>query len=329
MAGFFDAAVPQLGTAYGTSTSTLTSNGTTSGTDTLAVNQTAPPVFGSGVQALLGSSTLSSIQNASSLASAPADLTGLSQVSPTAVQDFGQAQADTINAQGQQLIAQGDQAEAGAYGNAAAAARANVALAGASGALQVSQQQRAAAEALGGQQADIAAAGFGDSGTSVFLARDSASQAAQGTQVIQTNTAIQEGGYTQQALAADAEAAAANVAGTAATAAGNADTALASSATTAGNLAQALSLNQAASAKAGTTAAGTAAGASGPGWQGFGGATLVGGRVIGPIGSYVQIGNSKVQADAQTYNIGVDTTGTGGSGADPFVSSLLALQNKA
>jgi len=145
----------------------------------------------------------------------------------TAAQDIAQGQA-------QGIIAQGDQAESNAYLQAGAVADTNARLARASAGIQSAQEDRNIYKAVGGQQSDIAGAGFGsgNSGTSsLFLMADSVHQGALAKQLIGVQGEITAGGFQQQSLAAQAESAAAAAAGGAASTLGAAATAAAGTVT--------------------------------------------------------------------------------------------------
>jgi len=152
----------------------------------------------------------------------------------------GAAEEATGQATAQEIEAQGDIAEEGDYTQAEAIATSNAGIALVSGQIQEYQNQRSVMATLGQQKADVAGAGFQESGTAVSLASSSYMQGLLSSQVIGMNADLQAGGFYQQAAASKAEAATAATAaqyatemaqtdaGQAAidTAAGNADAAL-------------------------------------------------------------------------------------------------------
>lgn len=150
----------------------------------------------------------------------------------------GLAAQDEANSQAQTISSQGSQAEASAYGTAQTIAQQNAQLAGFSGQIQKVQALRSAFQTIGAQKAAVAASGFGNSGSALDLLRSSTQQAYLNNQVIGTNSALQQGGFLQQAAAATAEQTAAKTASQAALT-------LAASEKSAGELAQANAANEA------------------------------------------------------------------------------------
>jgi hypothetical protein len=108
-------------------------------------------------------------------------------------------------AQGTQLSQQGYNAEADAYGTATALGNQNAALAAMAGGITELQTQRKVTQAIGGQRADIAGAGFKESGGALDLLRSSYQQGYLGDQLIRTQTAMTQGGYLEEAAAATGE----------------------------------------------------------------------------------------------------------------------------
>jgi hypothetical protein len=108
----------------------------------------------------------------------------------------------------------GAEAEAGLYRESAAFARENVQFTKESTALKEFQQQRQAYQAIGAEKADIAGAGFAESGTSLDLLRESTQQAALAKETIALQGQITEAGYQQQAASYDALAKAQDLAAT-------------------------------------------------------------------------------------------------------------------
>jgi hypothetical protein len=130
--------------------------------------------------------------------------------------DVAGAVGDLFAAEGARAKAAGDRIEGQNYGLAAELAEKNVAFTKMSTEIKEFQQSRTVAQTIGEQRADVAAAGFGDSGSSLDLLRDSASQGALAHAVIQEQGLITEAGYEEQAqsyrnmqvaanMAADAE----------------------------------------------------------------------------------------------------------------------------
>ena len=99
--------------------------------------------------------------------------------------------------------------EAGAYTQAAALARENAKFTEESTAVQEFQAKRKEFQVIGGQQSDVAAAGFAASGSALDLLRSSTSQAALTNEMVQQQGLITEAGYNEQASSYDAMAAAA------------------------------------------------------------------------------------------------------------------------
>lgn len=133
--------------------------------------------------------------------------------------DFGGAASDLFAGFGDQSKAAGDFAEAENYDEAAALATQNEKFAETSTALKVAQQNRELTQTIGGQEADVAGAGFSESGSSLDLLRDSASQGALTHAAINQQGEITEAGYTEQATTFSNMATAATNAGNAANAA--------------------------------------------------------------------------------------------------------------
>ena len=126
------------------------------------------------------------------------------------------AVGDLFSAEAARSKAAGDRIEGKNYGLAAELAEQNVAFTKQSTEIKEYQQARTVSQTIGEQRADVAAAGFGDSGSSLDLLRDSASQGALQHAVIQEQGLITEAGYEEQAqsyrnmqiaanMAADAE----------------------------------------------------------------------------------------------------------------------------
>ena len=155
----------------------------------------------------------------------------------TNVAETAAAAGTTLGASADTLAQTGDTAEAQAYGTAEAIANQNATLAGVSGNIQEIQQQRDVMRTVGNQQSAVAAGGFESSGSSLALLKSSLQQGYLGNQMIQTQTAMTQGGYLEQAAASGSEITAANVAAQQAGVAGQQATTLAAAQTTAATLA--------------------------------------------------------------------------------------------
>lgn len=131
--------------------------------------------------------------------------------------DQGVAQAAQGQSQAEATEATGDIGESQQYQLAQASANANAQTALAGGQIQQVQNMRNVMQTIGGQQAGIAAAGFGQSGTALSLAQSSMQQGLLQNQVLGINSQLEAGGYIEQGLASAAEAQAANTAASAAT----------------------------------------------------------------------------------------------------------------
>ena len=125
---------------------------------------------------------------------------------------LGQAAQDLYAAQGETLEATGSTEEESQFTTAAAIAGQNARLAAAAGGVTEAQQNLAINKTIGAQQAGVAGAGFANSGTNLNLLRASKQQGALTTQLTQTQTEMEQGGYLQQQSAATAEATAAGTA---------------------------------------------------------------------------------------------------------------------
>jgi len=136
-------------------------------------------------------------------------------VSDKTFSDFGGAASDLFASFGDKAKAQGDFAEAKAYGLASDLATQNEQFTETSTAIKEAQQQREMMQTLGGQQADVASAGFAASGSALDLLRDSASQGALTHAVLGQQGLITEAGYNEQAQSYKIMQGAANDAGNA------------------------------------------------------------------------------------------------------------------
>lgn len=115
-----------------------------------------------------------------------------------AVGDLFAASADRSKAQGLRIKAQGDALEGQNYDLAATLAGQNEQFAETSTAIKQQQFDRNIYQTIGGQEADVAGAGFAQSGSALDLLRDSASQGALTKAVAGQQGLIQEAGYTEQ-----------------------------------------------------------------------------------------------------------------------------------
>ena len=108
--------------------------------------------------------------------------------------DIGGAVADLFSSQGDTLAA-------GSYRQAAAISGQNAALEEQSTAIKQAAIQRQNYKVIGGQQADVASAGFSASGSALDLLRDSIQQGAMTKAVAGLQGKIDENGFLQQQTA--------------------------------------------------------------------------------------------------------------------------------
>ena len=113
--------------------------------------------------------------------------------------DAGGAVSDLFSSFADKAKAKYDFAEASNYGLASDLATQNEKFTETSTAIKEAQRQRQLTNTLGGQQADVAGAGFAESGSALDLLRDSASQGALTHAVLGQQGLITEAGYTEQA----------------------------------------------------------------------------------------------------------------------------------
>jgi|SRR5665213_3121974 len=137
------------------------------------------------------------------------------------INDFSGAAQDLFAAEGDKAKQQNDYLEGQQYGEASDLATQNEKFTETSTAIKEAQQQREMMNTLGGQQADVAGAGFAESGSALDLLRDSASRGALAHAVMGQQGLITEAGYKEQADSYKLMQEAANNAGNAA---GNAST---------------------------------------------------------------------------------------------------------
>ncbi len=113
--------------------------------------------------------------------------------------DFGGAVSDLFASSGHRSKAQGDRIEAQNYGLASDLAIQNEKFTETSTAIKQAQIERENVKMIGGQEADVASAGFAASGSALDLLRDSAAQGALTHAVAGEQGLITEAGYTEQA----------------------------------------------------------------------------------------------------------------------------------
>lgn len=126
------------------------------------------------------------------------------------------AVSDLFAASGLRAKGAGNRIQAQEYGLAASLSRENETFSKTSTAIKEFQTQRSIESSVGQQQADVAASGFGTSGTSLDLLRDSASQGALTAATLQQQGIIEQHGYEEQAQSYDLMQQSANMAAKAA-----------------------------------------------------------------------------------------------------------------
>jgi hypothetical protein len=135
--------------------------------------------------------------------------------------DLGGAVSDLFAAQGNKFKAAGDRAEQTNYQRAAAFSDQNAMYAEWSTAIKQHQADREIYKSLGETRADVAGAGFAESGSALDILRDSAREGAMTKAVLGEQGLITEAGYKEQAdsyrTMADAAGMAAHAEDTAAT----------------------------------------------------------------------------------------------------------------
>ena len=172
------------------------------------------------------------------MAGPPAPDTGLLQSitgNITSLQEL--AAQNEANATAQQTEATGAQREAEAYGTVGAIARENATVEGISGNIKQLQAARSVQRTIGRQRAETAAAGFSNAAGSLDILKSSMQEGYLQDQLIRSQTSINQGGYLEQAAAADAS-------GAGATLSSNAALDLSKSYAAAGQLATANAANQ-------------------------------------------------------------------------------------
>jgi hypothetical protein len=141
-------------------------------------------------------------------------------IGPQTFTDLGGAASDIFAGFGDNAKASGDFAEAREYPLAAGLATQNEKFTETSTAIKEAQQSREMTQTIGGQQADVASAGFSEGGSALDLMRDSAAQGALTHAVMGEQGLITEAGYTEQAASYKNMSEAATAAGNAANNAG-------------------------------------------------------------------------------------------------------------
>ena len=116
----------------------------------------------------------------------------------SSVSDLFAASGDELKAQGLQLKSQGDLLEAQNYTEAANLAGQNAQFTAESTEIKSAQQQRETTMQIGQTQADIAGAGFANSGSSLDILADSARQGALAKSVLGQQGLITQAGYLEQ-----------------------------------------------------------------------------------------------------------------------------------
>jgi hypothetical protein len=112
---------------------------------------------------------------------------------------IGGAASDLFAAEGYKAKAAGDRMEAQNYDLASELAKQNEKFTETSTAIKQSQIDRENTKMIGGQEADVAGAGFAASGSALDLLRESASQGALTHAVASEQGVITEAGYNEQA----------------------------------------------------------------------------------------------------------------------------------
>jgi hypothetical protein len=115
------------------------------------------------------------------------------------INSIGGAVNDLFAADAHRSRAAGDRIQATNYDLASTLATQNEKFTETSTAIKQAQNDRQIYQAVGGQQADVAGAGFASSGSALDLLRDSASQGALTKAVAGQQGLITEAGYTEQA----------------------------------------------------------------------------------------------------------------------------------
>src|SRR4051812_37238971 len=112
--------------------------------------------------------------------------------------DLAGAASDLFSVEGHHIKAKGDLIEAGNYDMASELAQQNKQFTAGSASIKQAQLDRENYKMAGGQQADVAGAGFAQSGSAIDLLHESASQAALTKFVGEQQGLITEAGYEEQ-----------------------------------------------------------------------------------------------------------------------------------
>lgn len=118
---------------------------------------------------------------------------------PSTITDIGGAVSDLFAAEGYKYKAEGAAFEKKNYQLAASLADQNAVFTEWSTNIKQAQESRNIYQSLGKTQADVAGAGFAESGSALDLLRDSASQGALAKAVLGEQGLITEAGYKEQA----------------------------------------------------------------------------------------------------------------------------------
>lgn len=129
---------------------------------------------------------------------------------------IGQGVSDFYQADALRAEAGGYGREANLYGQAATLAKQNQQIEKTSVAIQTAQQQRQAFRVIGAQRAQVAANNFGESGSSLYLLRESTQQSNLAKSLLQEQGMIQENVFGEEANAYTAQQQAAQAAAKAA-----------------------------------------------------------------------------------------------------------------
>lgn len=113
--------------------------------------------------------------------------------------DFGAATSDIFAASADQSKASGDYAEQTEYTEAAGLANQNEQFTAMSTGIKEAQQNREITQQIGKTQADVAGAGFAQSGSALDILRNSAEQGSLAKAVTSEQGQITEAGYAEQA----------------------------------------------------------------------------------------------------------------------------------
>ncbi len=112
--------------------------------------------------------------------------------------DLGGAVSDLFASQGARSKAEGDRIEAAEYDLAAQFAEQNVGFTKISTGLKLYQEDRSVAQTIGEQRADVASAGFAESGSALDILADSVSQGAIQHETTQFQGLVTEASYQEQ-----------------------------------------------------------------------------------------------------------------------------------